>query len=173
MNKHETYIVAAAQVTPVFLDRKATLEKACDIIAEAGQNGAKLVVFPEAFIPAYPDWGHLVPGGRGDMLNELYAALVENAVAIPDQTTDRLCQAAKKAKVHVAIGVNERNREASNASLYNSLLYIDASGTILGKHRKLIPTAGERTVWSQGDGNTLETYDTSLGVLGGLLCWEN
>ena len=173
MNKHETYIVAAAQVTPVFLDRKATLEKACNIIAEAGQNGAKLVVFPEAFIPAYPDWVHLVPGGRGDMLNELYATLVENAVAIPDQTTDRLCQAAKKAKVHVAIGVNERNREASNASLYNSLLYIDASGTILGKHRKLIPTASERTVWSQGDGSTLEAYDTSLGVLGGLLCWEN
>lgn len=71
------------------------------------------------------------------------------------------------------IGVNERNQEASNASLYNTLLYIDASGTILGKHRKLIPTAGERTVWSQGDGNTLDAYNTPFGVLGGLTCWEN
>lgn len=173
MSSEKNVTIAVAQATPIFLDRQATLEKACDIIAEAGQNGAKLVVFPEAFIPAYPDWVWLIPGGRGDMLDELYVELVNNAVAIPDQTTTRLCQAAKKAKVHVAIGVNERNREASNASLYNTLLYIDASGTILGKHRKLIPTAGERTVWSQGDGDTLEVYDTSLGVLGGLLCWEN
>jgi hypothetical protein len=88
MNAHETNIVAAAQETPVFLDRKATLEKACDTIAEAGQNGAKLVVFPEAFIPAYPDWVWLVPVGKGEMLNELYTALVENAVAIPDQEVD-------------------------------------------------------------------------------------
>ena len=107
------------------------------------------------------------------MLNDLYTALVENAVAVPDQTTDRLCQAAKKAKIHVAIGINERNSEASNASLYNTILYIDDSGTILGKHRKLMPTGGERTVWSQGDGSTLEAYDTSIGILGGLLCWEN
>lgn len=173
MNTQETFIVAAAQVTAVFLNREATVEKACHIIAEAGQNGAKLVVFPEAFIPAYPDWVWLVPGGQGEMLNDLYTALVENAVSIPDQATDRLCQAAKKAKIHVAIGINERNQEASNASLYNTLLYIDDSGTILGTHRKLMPTAGERTVWSQGNGSTLETYDTPLGVLGGLLCWEN
>ena len=71
------------------------------------------------------------------------------------------------------MGINERNKEASNASLYNSMLYIDESGKILGKHRKLIPTSAERTVWSQGDGSTLETYDTSAGNLGGLICWEN
>lgn len=173
MNTQETFIVAAAQVTAVFLNREESVAKACHIIAEASQNGAKLVVFPEAFIPAYPDWVWLVPGGQGGMLNDLYATLVENAVSIPDQTTDRLCQAAKKAKIYVAIGINERNREASNASLYNTLLYIDDSGTILGTHRKLIPTGNERTVWSQGDGSTLETYNTPLGVLGGLLCWEN
>ena len=173
MNKSETFIVAAAQVTPVFMDREATLEKACDIIAEAGQNGARLVVFPEAFIPAYPDWVWTVPGGRQDVLDELYAELVENAVVIPDQTTDRLRQAAKKAKVHVAIGVNERNREASNASLYNTLLYIDASGKILVKHRKQIQTGGERSDWAQGDGSTLAAYETPFGVLGGLICWEN
>lgn len=173
MSKSEAFVVAAAQVTPVFLDRKATLEKACDVIARAAQNGAKLVVFPEAFIPAYPDWVWTVPGGRQDLLDELYVTLVENAVAIPDHTTDRLCQAAQKAKVHVAIGVNERNREASNASLYNTLLYIDASGKILGRHRKLIPTGGERSVWARGDGSTLDVHETPFGVLGGLICWEN
>ena len=173
MNNHETFIVAAAQATPVFLNRKATLEKACDLIAEASQNGAKLVVFPEAFMPAYPDWVWLVPGGRQDLLNALYAELVENSVAIPDDTTEQLCRVARKTRTHVTIGVNERNREASNASLYNTLLYIDDSGNILGKHRKLTPTAGERTVWAQGNGSTLEAYDTSVGILGGLICWEN
>ena len=71
------------------------------------------------------------------------------------------------------MGVNERNQEASNASLYNTLLYIDASGDIMGKHRKLVPTGGERSVWAQGNGSTLAAYDTPFGTLGGLICWEN
>ena len=173
MSRQEVFTVAAAQATPVFLDRKATLEKACDLIAEAGQNGAKLVVFPEAFLPAYPDWTWVVPGGDQGSLNALYTELVENSVSIPDEATEQLCRAARKAKVYVAIGVNERNREASNASLYNTLLYIDASGNILGKHRKLIPTASERTVWAQGSGDTLAAYETPFGILSGLICWEN
>jgi nitrilase len=173
MSKKETFVVAAAQAAPVFLDRQATLEKACDLVARAGQEGARLIVFPEAFFPAYPDWVWVVPGGRGDVLDELYSALIENSVAIPDDVTRKLGQAAKKAKIHVAVGVNERNQEASNGSLYNTLLYIDDSGEIMGKHRKLIPTAGERTVWAQGDGSTLAAYDTPLGTLGGLICWEN
>ena len=107
------------------------------------------------------------------MLDSLYGELIENGVAIPDDTTRQLGQAAKKAKIHVAMGVNERNHEASNGSLYNTILYIDDSGEIMGKHRKLVPTAGERTVWAQGDGSTLEAYDTPFGKLGGLLCWEN
>jgi nitrilase len=167
------FIVAAAQATPVFLDRKATLAKACDLIEAASRNGAKLIVFPEAFLPAYPDWVWLIPGKRQDLLNALYLELVENSVSIPDDTTEKLCQTARKSRINVVMGLNERNKEASNASLYNSLLYIDESGKILGKHRKLIPTAAERTVWSQGDGSTLETYDTPAGVLGGLICWEN
>jgi nitrilase len=170
---NESFVVAAAQVAPVFLDRKATLDKACDVIATAGREGAKLVVFPEAFIPAYPDWVWAVPGSEGKLLDRLYGALVENAVSIPDDATRQLGVAAKKAKVHVVMGINERNVEASRASLFNSLLYIDASGAIMGKHRKLIPTGGERTVWARGDGDTLEAYETPLGVLGGLICWEN
>jgi len=173
MNQHNSFLVAAAQATPVFLDKKATLEKACDLIAEAGKNGARLIVFPEAFFPAYPDWVWVLSGGEQGLLNDLYTELVENAIAVPDETTEKLCQAARKAKINVVMGMNERNREASNASLYNALLYIDDAGNILGTHRKLIPTAGERTVWAQGDGSTLEAYDTSVGRLGGLICWEN
>jgi len=169
----ENFIVAAAQAAPVFLDRKATLAKACELIAEAGLKGARLIVFPEAFLPAYPDWIWLVPGSRSDLLDALYTELLENSVAVPDETTEKLCQTARKSKINVVMGINERNQEASNASLYNSLLYIDDSGKILGKHRKLIPTGCERTIWSQGNGSTLETFDTSVGMLGGLICWEN
>lgn len=173
MSTQSPFIVAAAQVAPVFLDRKATLEKACKVIEEASKNGAKLLVFPEAFFPAYPAWVWRVPDGNGGELNALYTELVENSIAVPDETTEKLCQAARKAKINVVMGMNERNQEASNASLYNSLLYIDDTGKILGTHRKLIPTAGERAVWSQGNGSTLDAYDTSVGKLGGLICWEN
>ncbi len=173
MQQDSVFTVAAVQAAPVFLDRQATLEKACALIARAGREGARLVVFPEAFIPAYPDWVWTVPGGRRSLLDELYATLVENSVAIPDAATRRLGQAAKQAGAYVVMGVNERNQEASRASLYNALLYLDPAGEILGKHRKLIPTSGERTVWAQGDGSTLEAYDTPLGTVGGLICWEN
>jgi len=173
MKKDDTsFIVAAAQATPIFLDRKATVEKACDLIAEAGHKGAKLIVLPEAFIPSYPDWIWIIPPS-GSLMSELYAELIENAVTIPGDAIDRICQAARNAGIHVAIGVNERNMESSNASLYNTLVYIDSEGNILGKHRKMIPTGGERLVWAQGDGSTLDVYDTQFGKLGGLICWEN
>ncbi|MGD8605294.1 MAG: carbon-nitrogen hydrolase family protein [Anaerolineales bacterium] len=173
MNAQTTFTVAAAQAAPVYLDRQATLEKAVGFITEAAKNGARLIVFPEAFIPAYPDWVWSVPGGNKHLLDSLYQELVDNAVAVPDETTQALCKAARKAKIHIAMGINERNRKASNASLYNSLLYIDDAGEILGVHRKLIPTAAERTVWAPGDGSTMHVFDTSIGRLGGLICWEN
>ncbi|MGH2478321.1 MAG: carbon-nitrogen hydrolase family protein [Ktedonobacteraceae bacterium] len=165
--------VAVVQATPVFLDRAATIEKACELIASAGRAGARLVVFPEAFIPTYPTWIWDIPPGEMQLLSELYAELLANAVTIPSAATDRLCQAAKHAGAYVVMGMNERNSEASGSSLYNTLLYIDDRGQIMGKHRKLVPTAGERLVWAQGDGSTLQVYDTSLGKLGGLICWEN
>jgi nitrilase len=172
-NNNATFKVAAVQATPVFLDREATLDKACDLIAAAGSEGARLVVFPEAFIPAYPDWVWAIPPGEESVLNELYAELLSNSVTIPSDATDRLCRAARLANAYVVMGMSERNVEASGASLYNTLLYIDAQGEILGKHRKLVPTGGERLVWAQGDGSTLQVYDTPLGKLGGLICWEN
>ncbi len=169
----DSFKIAAVQATPVYLDRDATIDKACGLIAEAGRNGACLIVFPESFVPAYPDWVWAVPPGQVGLLNELYARLLDNAVEIPSAATQRLCQAAKRAKAHVVMGMTERNTEASGGSLYNTLLYIDAQGSILGKHRKLVPTGGERLVWAQGDGSTLEVYDTPFGKLGGLICWEN
>jgi nitrilase len=172
-NNNAPFKVAAVQATPVFLDREATIDKACELITAAGSEGARLIVFPEAFIPSYPDWVWAIPSGEEDVLNELYAELLTNSVTIPSNATDRLCQAAKLANSYVVMGMSERNVEASGASLYNTLLYIDAQGEILGKHRKLVPTGGERLVWAQGDGSTLQVYDTPLGKLGGLICWEN
>lgn len=165
--------VAAAQLSPVFMDKEATVEKACLAIAEAGESGAELIVFPEAFISGYPDWVWVIPNSQGAVLNELYVKLVENAVSIPDESTIRLCNAARESRINVVIGLNERNTETSNASLFNSLLFIDDQGLVLGKHRKLIPTGGERLIWAQGEGSTLHAYDTSVGRVAGLICWEN
>ena len=165
--------VAAAQVSPVYLNKEKTVAKAVDIIEEAAKNGAKLIVFPEAFIPGYPDWVWLIPNSRGAELNELYSKLVENSVSVPDESTDLLCKAAKENHINVVMGMNERNSESSNCSLYNSILYIDDQGNIVGKHRKLMPTGGERLVWGQGDGTTMESYQTNIGKVGGLICWEN
>jgi len=165
--------IAAAQLSPLFLNKKKTVEKACAAISEAGKNGAKLVVFPEAFIAGYPDWIWLIPNGKGAELDQLYVKLVESAVSIPDESTAKLCKAARSANINVVMGMHEINSETSSTSLYNCLLFIDEHGEILGKHRKLIPTGGERLIWAQGDGSTLAAYDTSVGKLAGLICWEN
>lgn len=169
----EIFKVAAAQLSPVFLNREETVAKACQAISEAGNEGARVIVFPEAFISGYPDWVWLIPNSKSADLNELYLKLVENAITIPDDTTDKLCKAAKKAGINVIIGLHERNTETSNSSLFNSLLFINDEGTVLGKHRKLIPTGGERLIWAQGDGSTLKSYETSAGKISGLICWEN
>lgn len=165
--------IAAAQLSPIYLNKEKTVEKACKAIAEAGENDAKLIVFPEAFISGYPDWVWLIPNSKGAELNQLYVKLVENAVSIPDNSTHKLCEAAKKAGVSVVIGMHERNSESSGTSLFNSLLFIDEQGEISGKHRKLIPTGGERLIWAQGDGSTFKSYKTEAGKVAGLICWEN
>jgi nitrilase len=169
----QPFLVAAVQLSPVFLDRDATIDRACAAIAEAGARGARLVAFPEAFVPGYPLWVWSIAAGRTQDLRALYAELLDQAVSVPSPAVDRLCDAARIAGVHVAIGINERNTEGSGTSLYNSLLFIDAEGRVLGVHRKLVPTAGERLVHAQGDGSTLTSYHTPLGRLAGLICWEN
>ena len=173
LRNDEPFKVAVAQAAPIFLDREATVEKACGLIAQAGKEGARLVVFPETFIPAYPDWVWSVPPGEKRLLDPLYAELMQNAVVVPGPDTDRLCQAARAADITVAMGINEYDPLSGSGTLYNSVVYIDAQGQILGRHRKLVPTGGERLVWAQGDGSTLEVYQTPFGKLGGLICWEN
>jgi len=168
-----TFKIALVQACPVYLDRDATIGKACRLVAEAGAAGAQLVVFPEAFVPGYPLWVWFIPAGHTHPLGELYAELVANAVSVPGEAAGRLCEAAKEAGVVVAIGINELNTEASGTTIYNTLLYIAANGAILGKHRKVMPTGGERLVWALGDGSDLEVYDLPFGRLGGLMCWEN
>lgn len=168
-----SFTVASVQAAPVFLNRKKSIAKACALIRRAAKRGARLIVFPEAFVPAYPDWVWTVPPGNASIARELYGELLDQSVSIPSAETDELCRAAKAANAYVVIGVNEKNVEASGASIYNTLLYIDDRGQIMGKHRKLVPTAAERLVWAAGDGSTLDAYDTALGKLGGLICWEN
>ena len=165
--------IATVQAAPVFLNKEKTVEKACKLILQAGKKGARLVVFPEAFVSAYPDWIWIVPNSKAKILNDLYSELVQNSLTIPDKLTAKLCNAARQAKINVAIGVNEKNTESSDASLFNTLLFIDDKGKITGKHRKLIPTGGERLVWAYGDGNTLNVFNSSIGKIGALICWEN
>jgi nitrilase len=173
MTKPSSFKVAAVQAAPVFLNREATVEKACRLIVEAGRSGARLIVFPETFIPTYPDWAMAVPAGQEQMLSELYAELVANSITVPDACTERLGQAAQEAGSYVIMGINERNVEASHASLYNSMIYFDPQGQLIGKHRKLVPTSGERLIHAQGDGSMLNIYETPFARIGGLICWEN
>jgi nitrilase len=168
-----TLKVCAAQRTPVFLDLKATTEKACDLIAEAAANGARLVVFPETYIPTYPLWVWKVAAGEDPMLQKLYVELLENSVTVPGPAVDRLAKAARQNKINVVIGVSERNDDASRHSMYNSLLFIDETGKLLGCRRKLVPTGGERLVWAMGDGSTLTAFDFPFGRVCGVICWEN
>jgi nitrilase len=162
--------VAAVQATPVFLDREATRDKVCVLVREAADRGAELIVFPESFIPAYPDWvWRTRPWSDGAA--QWFARLFDQSVVVPGPVTETLGEAARAAKAYVSIGVNER--DAHGSTLYNTQLYFGPDGRFLGKHRKLMPTGGERLVWGMGDGSTLLVLDTPFGRLGGLTCWEN
>ena len=173
MVRSNPFLAAAVQAAPVFLDRDATVQKACDLTADAARRGARLIVFPEAFVPAYPDWVWAHRPREGKELGPLYAELVANAVDVPGPAIEALGAAARAARAHLVIGVSERNAEASGTSLYNTLLTFDDTGRLIGRHRKLVPTAAERLVWAAGDGSTLAVHDTSIGKLAGLICWEN
>lgn len=163
-----TVIAAAVQATPTMLDRDATVAHACRLIAEAASDGARLIAFPEAFVPTYPDWAWRTPPWR-DGEAGWYGRLYDQAVTIPGPATTELGRAARAADAYVAIGVNERD----GGTLYNTLLWLQPDGEVLGAHRKLMPTGAERLVWGYGDGSTLRVHDTPVGRLGGLICWEN
>lgn len=158
--------VAAVHAASPFLDRDAAVEKTCRLIAEAAAEGAKLIVFPETFIPAYPFWiwTH-TPATGAPFFFELFA----NSVTVGSEATDRIGAAARKAGAWVVVGISERD----GGTLYNTLLYFDDAGQIVGRHRKLQPTCVERTVWGRGDGSDLKVVDTPFGKMGGLICWEH
>jgi nitrilase len=168
-----TFKVAAVQASPVLLDLNATIDKSRHLIAEAASKGAKLVVFPEAFLPGYPLWCWRIAAGETKTLRKLYAELLANSVTVPGDAVTRLGETAREHRVAVVMGINECNADASRTTLYNSLVYIGADGSLLGKHRKLVPTGGERLVYGQGDGSTLDVFDLDIGRVGGLVCWEN
>jgi len=161
---------AAVQATPVFLSREATVNKAVKLIHEAGSQGAGLIVFPETFIPTYPDWVWRATPWDGPS-GPLYGRLLENSVIVPSAATDALGRASRRVKAYVSVGVNARGEHG--ATIYNTQVYFGPDGSLLGKHRKLMPTGGERLVWGYGDGSTLHVFDTPFGRLGGLTCWEN
>jgi nitrilase len=173
----ESFPVRAAvvQAAPVLFCREASVEKACQLTAEAAAQGAQLILFPEAFIPAYPrglSFGTVV-GSRSPDGRQTWQRYWANAVDVPGPATEALGGAAREAQAYLAIGVIERDERYSRATLYCSLLYFGPDGRLLGRHRKLKPTGSERLIWGEGDGSSLIVLDTGLGKVGGLICWEN
>lgn len=173
-NSEKSVRVAVIQAAPIFMDREATTEKAVALTLEAGKKGAKLVLFPEAYIPAYPRGlgfgtkvGSRTASGRKDWLRYW-----NSSVPVPGDTTQALGEAARKAGVYLVMGIIEKDGDYSG-TLYCTMLYFGPDGTLLGKHRKLKPTGMERLIWGEGDGSTLPVFDTSFGKIGGLICWEN
>jgi predicted amidohydrolase len=163
------FTLAAVQAAPVYLDREASIEKACRLIEEAGAKGADLAVFGETWVSGYASFAGWAnhPAFRG-----LLQRFVLNGVEVPSAATDALCAAARRAGCDVAIGIAERDG-TTGGTIYCTLLFIGREGVILGKHRKLKPTMFERTVWGEGDGSSLRLYDRPYGRLGGLNCWEH
>jgi len=167
--------VAVVQAAPVLFERDKTIQKACDLVAEAAGQGAKVILLPEAFVPAYPrglSFGTVV-GNRTPAGRLLWQRYWDNTIEVPSADTDLLGKAARDAGIYLAIGVIERDRDYGGGTLYCTLLYFGPDGQLLGKHRKLKPTAAERLIWGEGDGSTLTVVDTEYGKLGGLICWEN
>jgi nitrilase len=171
----QRFKVAVVQASPVLFNREATIEKTCRLILEAAEKDVKLILFPEAFIPAYPrglSFGAVV-GSRSSAGRLTWQRYWENAVDVPGPAVETIGEVVREAGVYLAIGVIERDTQFSQGTLYCTLLYFGPDGTLLGKHRKLKPTGSERLIWGEGDGSTLTVLKTELGKIGGLICWEN
>ena len=164
-----SFKAAAIQAAPVFLDAQRTAHKAATLIREAAAAGARLIAFPEVFIPGYPYWNWITDPVTG---SAWFEKLVHAAVGVPGPEVAIVCNAARETGTYVVMGVNERS-PISLGVLYNTLVFIGPDGRILGKHRKLVPTWAEKLTWTGGDGSSLRVYDTELGRLGALACGEN
>lgn len=159
---------AAVQTSPVFLNVEKTIEKAISFIKEASSNGAQLIAFPEVFVAGYPYWNWIMTPVQG---SKWYEELYKNSVAVTDESMKPLFRAAKDFNMHIVIGINERGD--SYGEIYNTNLIIDNHGTLIGKHRKLVPTWAEKLTWTSGDGSSLKVYKTEIGPIGTLACGEN
>jgi|SRR5579864_7026591 len=167
----QRFKVAVVQAAPVVFDRERTLKKVQALSVEAARQGARLVVFPEAFVSAYPrglNFGAVV-GSRSEAGREQFRRYWESSVDIPGPAVDALGRTAKSCGIYLVIGVIERDR----GTLYCTVLFFSPDGACLGKHRKVMPTASERLVWGFGDGSTMPVFDTAMGKIGAVICWEN
>jgi nitrilase len=169
--------VAIVQAAPVFMNLEASLTRAVKFVGDAANQGAKLVVFGETWLPGYPAWLDYCPGAalwNHEPTKEVFAELRLNSLSLRSNEAQRLAQAAADHQVVLTIGVNERVDDGpGNGTLYNSLLTFNSDGSLLNHHRKLVPTYTERLVWGQGDGDGLKAANTALGRVGGLICWEH
>src|SRR5215813_5824305 len=163
--------VAAVQAASVFLDREGSTEKACRLIREAGRNGARVIGFPEGFIPAHPVWYHH-HSATGVISNRLATELFKNAVEIPGRETDALGEAARDANAYVVVGVCEKLPNTLG-TMFNTQVYLGPDGTLIGKHQKIMPTVGERLVHTGGFGDTFGAFATEFGPMSALICGEN
>src|SRR5438477_6422801 len=169
---HSSVKVAVVQTAPVYLNLEKSIDRACQKIQEAANNGAALIAFTETWLAGYPYWDE----GWGSQLQNwaaVRAQFYDAALVIPSEDTERLCEAAARARAQIAIGCNELDARRGVHTLYNTLLFISSEGKILGRHRKTVPTFVERAVWGQGDGTDLVTYETEIGRIGGLICGEH
>ena len=160
-------VVCGAQIAPVYMDLAATTDKIVESIMEAGKKGAKLIVFPETVLPGYPYWTliHDPLSARQRFSRTLY----EQSVRLDSEEVQRIRQAAQEAGCITSVGINE----LEGGTIFNSQLMIDADGEILGCRRKLVPTHHERITWGRGDGSDLAAYDTGIGKIGSLICYEH
>jgi nitrilase len=169
-----TIKVAVVQKPPVLLDGAATMTRAVESLAEAAAAGSKLAVFPEAYLPGYPTWiWRLRPGGDMALSGEIHARLLANAVDIDKGDLAPLREAARKHGITVVCGMSEVDGRFSGSTLYNSVVTIGPDGTLLNRHRKLMPTNPERMVWGPGDAAGLRVVDSPAGRIGTLICWES
>ncbi len=166
--------VAVVQHPPVTLHRQKTLERGVRLLEEAAAAGARLVSFPETWLPGYPEWlWRLRPGNDYDLTGEIHGRLIENAVDLKAGDLKPLQAAARRLKLTVSVGIHERDGEFSRGTLYNTVVLIGPDGQVLNRHRKLMPTNPERMVWGTGDASGLKVVETSMGRVGSLICWEN
>jgi nitrilase len=166
-----TVRVAVVQAGAIPFDTEACVDKAVRLTADAAAQGARVVVFPEAFIGGYPkglNYG-LVVGARDAAGREEFRRYLEAAIEVPGPSTQRLGEAAAAHRCHVVVGVIERD----GGTCYCTALFFGPDGALLGKHRKLMPTAMERMIWGFGDGSTLTAVDSPYGRIGAVICWEN